>query len=425
MAGATPLGLDATAARPVDRRRGAPRGGRALGLPACLMLAALATGACTFIPSSGPRRDKVLEPTGIRTEQLNEATKVSYALLPLTPALISRLRSQDTALTFPVGGGTPDRAASGAIAVGDVLTITVFESQAGGLFSPAPEGGGGRPGNFIQLPGQQVDASGYVSVPYGGRIQAIGRSTTELQRLIERRLGNRALEPQVVVTLNERRGEGVSVVGDVLASAKFTLDPGGERILGAIARAGGPRFPAYDTVVTLQRGGQTTRAVLSEIAASPAQNLQLRSGDVVFVSNQPRYFSALGAVGQTNSLSQLVRRFPFEAARLSLQEALAKAGGLQDDRADPRAIFLYRFERRSVLESVGVQVPPELPDEIPTIYTVNYSEPSGFFLASRFLMRDLDVVFVSPAGAVELNKFTTLLLPFGQSASAFRAGFVP
>src|SRR5207302_1829156 len=57
----------------------------------------------------------------------------------------------------------------------------------------------GRPGT--RIPDQQVGPDGAISIPYGGRIEAAGRTTAEVQRTIEERLGPRALQPQALVVI--------------------------------------------------------------------------------------------------------------------------------------------------------------------------------------------------------------------------------
>ena len=220
----------------------------------------------------------------------------------------------------------------------------------------------------------------------------------------------------MVVSLQERRAAHVSVVGDVNQSLRFPLDPGGERLLGALARAMGPKFPAYETVLTLQRGGVSDQAILSDILSDPALNIELRSGDTVLVTREPRYFVALGAVGQTASITQLNRRITFDDRRLSLTEAIARAGGLQDDRANPSSVFLYRMENAQVLRAAGIAVAPAAGETVPTIYRADFADPSMFFLAQRFPMRHEDTIFVSNAPATDLEKFLRLLLPLAQSA---------
>jgi polysaccharide export outer membrane protein len=394
-------------------------------LPGALLLATLLSG-CAALPSSGPDRAEVFRNPAIRVAAPGElgTAPLRYALVPLSPAVLDAAAAAEAAPLFAGTAGEVEPG-TGRIGVGDILSVTIFESGPGGLF--IPQDAGSRPGNFVQIPNQQVDRSGVISIPFGQAVRALGRSPAEVEREIERRLVNRALEPQAVVTVVERRARAISVMGDVANSTRFALDPGGERILGAIARAGGPRFPAYETMVTLQRDGRVERALLSEIALRPEQNIQLRADDVVFLSREPRYFLAIGALGQATGTALATtpsnRRFPFEDTRLSVADAVARAGGLQDDRANPRGVFLFRFEEPETLHRIGL--PVESAEPIPTIYTVNVEDPSGFFLAGRFGMRHNDLLYVSNAPAVEIQRLLALLLPFSQSGAGARSIIAP
>ena len=97
-------------------------------------------------------------------------------------------------------GEFPDRRPPKEIrfGVGDILTVTIFEASTGGLFIPSEAGV--RPGNFITIPNQAVDAQGNISIPYAGSIRAKGRTAVEVQQAIVDALKNRAIEPQVVVS---------------------------------------------------------------------------------------------------------------------------------------------------------------------------------------------------------------------------------
>ena len=91
----------------------------------------------------------------------------------------------------------------------DVVSVTIFEAAAGGLFIPSEAGV--RPGNFVQLPNQNVDNSGNISVPYAGAIRAVNRTPAEVQLSIVNALKNRAIEPQVVVALVTQNTSLISV----------------------------------------------------------------------------------------------------------------------------------------------------------------------------------------------------------------------
>jgi polysaccharide export outer membrane protein len=378
------------------------RSSKVLSATLACTLAAGCTG--TVIPSDGPSGARVEQRSEVRIER---AGKLSYALVKLSPLSVSIARTEapQTFFSRGVGRGAVTEA---RIGIGDTVSISIFEAGSGGLFIPSQAGS--RPGNFVNLPAQQVDRSGVITVPYAGEIRAVGRTPTEIGAEIEEKLRNRAIEPQVVVNINERRSNEISVLGDVNGPTRFSLDPGGTRLLAAVARAGGSRFAAFETVVTIQRQGRIEQAPLSSVVKFPAQNINLSGGDTVFLSREPRIFLAFGATPPPGSIGgQNNRRFLFENENLTLAEAVAKAGGLADLRADPKAVFLFRMENRDTLRRLGVNVSGHTEREIPTIYQSDLSDAEGYFLANNFFMRHKDMIYVSDAPSVDLLKFLNIV----------------
>ena len=366
-----------------------------LGLAACANL----------VPKDGPTGVEVRRGAEV---QLSDSANVSYAIVKLTPTIA---RHVHRAVTAPVlfqsavrGSGLPDV----RVGAGDTVTVTIFEAQAGGLFIPGQPGTS--TGNFVQLPAQQIDRSGNISVPYAGAIAAVGRTPAEIQSEIESKLRSRAIEPQVVVTVNQRQSDEVSVLGEVNTPARFALEPGGTKLLNAIARAGGAKNPGYETIITLQRRGRVDQALLTSIVANPSYNINLAPGDVVYASREQRFYLVFGATPAPGAVGgQQNRRFPFETENLTLAEAVAKAGGLDESRADPRSVFLFRLEPRQFLADIGVDVSRYKEPAIPTVYTVDLSDTQGFFLANSFFMRHKDVVFVSNSPSVDLVKLMAIV----------------
>jgi polysaccharide export outer membrane protein len=380
---------------------------------------ALGVAGCSFTPSSGPTGADIKARAEILTETSGPAAKLRYAMLTLTPGIVSKALEEDVNPAFSVVTTAPPEAQI-VVGIGDVIAVTIFESEPGGLFIPADAGS--RPGNFIQLPLQQVDQSGTISVPFGGRIKAAGETPAQIQGAIQRRLANRALEPQAIVTVSDRRSHSVSILGDVAQPLQFSIDPGGVQLMSAIARAGGAKFPGYESTVMLQRDGRTERAVLSDLIQTAGANIQMQPGDVVYVAHEPRYFIAFGATGQGSTLGPVNRRFSFDDSKLTLADALGKAGGLQDDRADPTAVFLYRSETKASLQAMGLAVPEGMPDRVPTIYLADLRDPTGYFLTTKFPMRNEDVIFVSNAPSTDINKFIGVILPLTQTVYYGRLG---
>lgn len=127
-------------------------------------------------------------------------------------------------------------------------------------------------------------------------------------------------------------------------------------------------------------------------------------GYVLCVSTmEPRKNIVLGATGKNEELD-------FEAQGITLAQALARAGGLQDSRANARGVFVFRFEDPSAF---GLPTDAKLattPDgKIPVIYKVDLKDPATFFVAQGFPMRDKDVMYVSNAPAAELQKFLNIV----------------
>jgi polysaccharide export outer membrane protein len=386
-------------------------------LVVCAILAAQLSG-CGWLPGSGPRHYDIAE--GAVSAMLADSSMVAfnYVLLDINRLVLDNvvhIGPGSFFRTFGKGYGPPPVIRIGA---GDVVQVSIFESTSGGLFIP-PEAGV-RPGNFVTLPPQEVDRSGAITVPYAGPVPAVGRTAAEVQKDIEQRLAKRAIEPQVVVALVERNASEVTVVGDVVAVAnRFKIRPGGERVLDMIAKANGLKYPGYELFVTLQRGTQRSTVYFPTLINHPQENIYVAPGDTLYVFREQQRFLAIGALGTAGQTSGLTGQFAFEQEKLSLNEAIAKAGGLLDFRANPGQVFVYRIEHRELLEKMRVDLsafPPEQTN-IPVIYRANFRDPSSFFFAQAFPMRHRDVIYVSNADSVEVARFLDSLLAITGAAS--------
>ncbi|WP_092227965.1 polysaccharide biosynthesis/export family protein [Bradyrhizobium sp. Gha] len=339
------------------------------------------------MPVSGPSsRD-------IKSGNPKDADSLPYALVKLTPEAIGVLSQATPRLMFGNTGRHAPREIK--FGIGDVVSVTIFEAAAGGLFIPREAGV--RPGNFITLPNQSVDTAGNITVPFAGAVLAKGRTPGEVQQTIVDRLKNRAIEPQAVVALVDQRTSLVSVLGEVNNPSRFPLNAAGDRILDAITRAGGPKGQGFDTWVMLERGGQRTTVPFGALVYEPNNNGYVDANDTIYVYREPQTFVAFGASGQQG-------QFNFEAWRISLAEALAKAGGLNDSFADPASVFVYRGESRDVAEKLGVDVTKFETPLIPVVYVVNLRDPATYFLATKMQIRNKDVLYASNATAVETAK---------------------
>jgi polysaccharide biosynthesis/export protein len=139
------------------------------------------------------------------------------------------------------------------------------------------------------------------------------------------------------------------------------------------------------------------------VIRDPRQNIRLAADDVVTLLFQPYSFTALGAVGNNAEV-------PFEGTGLTLAQALGRIGGLQDQRSDPKGVFIFRMEYAEAAASNGTLSTPRTDVAmVPVIYRVDMKDPAALFLAQRFEIRNRDVIYVSNSPTADFQKFLGLL----------------
>jgi polysaccharide export outer membrane protein len=188
------------------------------------------------------------------------------------------------------------------------------------------------------------------------------------------------------------------VTGDVTAGARVPLSAGGDRVLDVIASAGGVKAPTHEAFVTLSRAGTTLTVPLQTVITNNKENIYVRPGDVITVVRAPQSFTAVGATGRNAVVG-------FDAAGLSLEEAMGRAGGVDDNRADPQGVFVLRYESVMLVRTYP-GVPPHLlqGNVVPVVYHLNLRSPVALFRARRFAMRDKDILYISNAPVTEVEK---------------------
>ena len=272
---------------------------------------------------------------------------------------------------------------------GDGIAITVYESGGSSLFgsansgmpaAPAP-GTAMTPANtgagVTTIPAQTIEADGSIFMPFVGRISVAGMTPGQIGRSIEQKLKGKAVSPQVVVSVVSNVSHTATVGGDVNQPREVTLSLRGERLLDAIAAAGGAKYPPYQTYVRVVRGRYADEVLLQTIINRPFDNIIVKPSDQIFLTHNPRTFAVLGA-------AQKVSQFTFDTEKVTLAEAIARAGGPLDTVGDPRGIYLLRFEPLKIAQEIlepsaldfhGATPPPF----VPILYRIGLTNAEGFF----------------------------------------------
>jgi polysaccharide export outer membrane protein len=359
------------------------------------VLAVVIVAGCSALPTTGPTASDVksqeIKDNLARFDLVDIDARVVAALLA-RPAKSFHVR-------FKKYGGPPQP----KIGIGDSVVISIWEAAGGGLFGTSPTDHVSAGSRSVTIPEQVVGRDGGISMPFAERVPAAGRLPVEVQKTIEQRLQEKAIEPQVIVTVTKSLSNSVTVAGEVVSGARVPLSLKGDRLLDLIAAAGGARSPVYETFVRLSRDGITATVPMEALVSDPAENIYAYPGDVLTLVRLPQSFTAFGATGSNTQVN-------FTAERMTLVEALAKAGGLQDQRSDPAGVFLFRFEPPGIVKALGRPQLQTGPDgSSPIVYRLDLSDAKSYFFAQRFAMHDKDIIYVANADLNELQKFFALL----------------
>ena len=250
-----------------------------------------------------------------------------------------------------------------------------------------------------------VSNEGYITVPFAGRVMVAGKTLQAIEGEIVKRLTGKANQPEAVVRLSRNMSSNITVVGEVTNSTRVPVTPSNERLLDVLAAAAGVRQPVNKMTIQITRGQNVYSLPLDTIIRDPRQNVRMQAGDVVTAMFQPLSFTALGATGKNEEIN-------FEAQGITLAQALARSGGLRDERSDLKGVFIFRFEPVDALKWPKQPVMSTPEGMVPVIYRIDLHNPASFFVMQSFAINNKDLLYVSNASSVELQKFLNVVFSF-------------
>ncbi|MEQ1557174.1 MAG: polysaccharide biosynthesis/export family protein, partial [Gallionella sp.] len=359
---------------------------------------ALMTGCSTYpgwISSSGASREQV--------QNKQDAPGLGgIQLVEVNATLTRQLRASRKANLFSESFGLTTQP-NFVVGAGDVLEVSVWEAPPAMLFGGAAVDPRMGPATtrVTTFPEQMVSSDGTINIPFVGHVPVDQHDPQWIEEEIAKRLQHKANQPQIMVRVIKNATSTVTVVGEVSTSGRMPLTARGERLLDALATSGGVRQPVNKMTLQVTRGNLVQSLPLQTIIQDPKQNIVLQPGDVITALYQPLSFSVLGATGKNEEVN-------FETQGISLAQALARSGGLNDSRADARGVFIFRFEDEKALDwPSAVQATQE--GKVAVIYEVDLRDPASFFVAQGFTVQNGDVLYVSNAPAAELQKFMNIV----------------
>lgn len=342
----------------------------------CVLLVALA--ACSLLPRSGPTRNELFAGA---VERDGNAFVVE-----VTPR-VTAATATAPALGFPAALINAGIADTDVIRPGDIISLTIYENVTDGLL--AGQGAAAAAINEVE-----VDGSGFIFIPYAGRVQAAGNTPDALREIITRNLDEQTPDPQVIVRRVAGDGSTVTITGSVGAQGVYPIQRSTRTLSAMLAAAGGVSVAPDIAQVTLVRGPHRGTIWFDDLFRNPTLDIGLRDGDRILVEEDGRSFTALGATGSQ-------RAVPFDAQAISAIEAIASVGGLNPDVADPTGVFVLRDEAEATARTVVGRSDLIGPQRV--IYVLDLTAPTGMFDARDFVIRDGDTVYVTAAPITQWN----------------------
>ena len=359
-----------------------------------LSILSFALAGCTVVPGGGlSTYDKHVIYTKSKDGK-STASKVN--VYPLNPDLINQLRNEQIVPTGKANNELYQQLLSYQyhIGPGDVLNVTIWDHPE--LTIPA--------GSYRSSTeaGNWVHADGTIYYPYIGKLQVAGKTVSEVRDLIAKKIDYYIEDPQVDVNIAAFRSQKCYVTGEVNDQSEQAITNIPMTILDAINKAGGITKDADWQNVTLTRNGVEQHLSLYALMQKGdlTQNRLLQNGDIIHVPrNDEQKVFVMGEVGQ----SQVLR---IGRTGMSLTEALADAGGIDEKEADATGIFVIRSTAAERIKRKDAD-----PNVIANVYQLDMQDASSLVMGTEFRLQPYDVVYVTAAPVAKWNRLIEQITP--------------
>jgi polysaccharide biosynthesis/export protein len=197
----------------------------------------------------------------------------------------------------------------------------------------------------------RVKSDGSITLPLVGSVRAEGQTTQGLARAIEAKLksGGFINTPIVNVEITTYASRVVTVLGEFNQPGQVPLDRP-LTLSEVVARVGGLRAGASDTVLVRRASGRVERFALTAIARGEAADVTLQSGDGIYAAPATVYF-IYGQIGNAGVYPIL--------PQMTIRQALARAGG-PTLAGSERKVTLYRAGKETDADLAGLVQPDDV-----------------------------------------------------------------
>src|SRR3954451_1859984 len=157
------------------------------------VLADMMVAGCSSLPTAGPTASDV------KHQEIKDS-EIRFDLVDIDDNVVAALLAspgENFHTRFKKYGRPPQP----RIGVGDSVVISIWEAAGGGLFGASATDHVSAGSRSVTISEQMVGQDGGISVPFVDRVPVGGRLRVEVQKPVERRLPEKAIEPQAIVTI--------------------------------------------------------------------------------------------------------------------------------------------------------------------------------------------------------------------------------
>jgi len=268
------------------------------------------------------------------------------------------------------------------VAPGDILSVLVYNHPE--LTMPAG------PERSATETGFRVQSDGTFFYPFVGQVQAAGLAPEKIRANLMVDLADYIANPQLEVRVAAFNSQAINITGAVATPQRLPVTTVPMTLLDAVNAAGGLDPEADPERIRIQRNGSAYSVDFYSFLerGRAVNNPMLGSGDMVYVPKRgSQEVFILGEVGRAAGID-------LAGEELSLTQALARQGGLDEARADARGVFVFRGDAQRM-----------------TVFQLNVESPTGYLLGTHFYLAPGDVIYVTRSPRQRWNDTIVGLLP--------------
>ncbi len=270
------------------------------------------------------------------------------------------------------------------IASGDKVRLVIWDNEENSLLTTPGQ-------KVIRIESVAVSSTGMIFVPYLNQVKISGLSEEAARQKIQTRLEKISPSAQVQLSSTPGAHRSVSLIGGVVSPGSFPIIDPHFTVLNLISTGGGASPALNNPHVRLIRKGRVYTTSLNSIYIDPSLDSVLRGDDKVVIQRDQRFFRSLGAAAK----EQLIY---FDADRITALDAMALIGGVNDNRANPKAILVLReYPNNAVRQNSSG------PSNIRSVFVIDLTSSDGLFSAGKFTINPNDTVLVTESPITAVN----------------------